>query len=318
MYYQCKRCFYNTSKKIDMKRHLDRVIKCHRIIESYKYKDNELDKLSLSPISKNEIKIVQYIDLHDETEDKKFENFDEYISYIDENNSSNCIYCNKTFFRKYELKRHLKKCKMVANKTEPNVVINNNINNVSNVNNVNNYQQINNISINLYNENEDKKVIVPFDEEWDISNIDIQKKILLFLSDNKYSKTIEEILKNEKNLNILFDKNSDSGLIYKNDVDKFTNMKSDEIIISVIYKLYSHLNKFYDEIKINNFITSDLNLHKNTIEQKYNDFNNDKNSNVKNYVKNILIDIFEKYEEKIIENFLEFDKFVSTNEKIGY
>ena len=95
-------------------------------------------------------------------------------------------------------------------------------------------------------------------------------------------------------------------------------MKSDEIIISVIYKLYSHLNKFYDEIKINNFITSDLNLHKNTIEQKYNDFNNDKNSNVKNYVKNILIDIFEKYEEKIIENFLEFDKFVSTNEKIGY
>ena len=52
MYYQCKRCFYNTSKKIDMKRHLDRVIKCHRIIELYKYKDDELDNLSLSPISK--------------------------------------------------------------------------------------------------------------------------------------------------------------------------------------------------------------------------------------------------------------------------
>ena len=319
MYYQCKRCFYNTSKKIDMKRHLDRVIKCHRIIESYKYKDDELDKLSLSPISKNEIKIIQYIDLQNEVEDKKFENFDEYISYIDENNSNNCIYCNKIFFRKYELKRHLKNCKMIKDKTKQNVFINNNINNnVNNINNVNNYQQINNISINLYNEIEDKKVIVPFDEEWDISNIDIQKKILLFLSDNKYSKTIEEILKNEKNLNILFDKNSDYGLIYKNDVDKFTNMKSDEIIISVIYKLYNHLNKFYDEIKVNNFITSDLNLHKNTIEQKYNDFNNDKNSNVKNYVKNILIDIFEKYEDKIIENFLEFDKYISPNDKIGY
>jgi hypothetical protein len=38
------------------------------------------------------------------------------------------------------------------------------------------------------------------------------------LADNKYSKTMEEILKNNKNLNILFDKNSDSGLIYKNDV----------------------------------------------------------------------------------------------------
>ena len=37
MYYQCKRCFYYTTKKTDMKRHLDRKIKCHRIIISYKY-----------------------------------------------------------------------------------------------------------------------------------------------------------------------------------------------------------------------------------------------------------------------------------------
>ena len=42
MKYECKRCFYNTQLKSDMKRHLNRKIKCPRILESYKYNDKDL------------------------------------------------------------------------------------------------------------------------------------------------------------------------------------------------------------------------------------------------------------------------------------
>ena len=65
-----------------------------------------------------------------------------------------------------------------------------------------------------------------------MSNIDHQKKLLLFLSDNKYTNTMEEILKNDKNKNVLFDDNNDCGLVFQD--DKFINMASDEIIIKAI------------------------------------------------------------------------------------
>jgi hypothetical protein len=314
-----------------MKRHLDRKIKCSRIILSYKYDENNLDQLSLETIKEEHIVICKYNEIMDNMVLDNNIDKDHYISYIDHNNCTECVYCKKAFFRKYELKRHiLKGCKMneldkvcynIKNEqTNINQSINNQQINNQQINNQHissqhiNNQQINNISINLYN----SPNITPFDNEWDVTDIDVQKKILLFLADNKYSKTMEEILKNNKNLNILFDKNSDSGLIYKNDIDKFTSMKSDEIIISIIYKLYSHLNNFYEDIKNNDFILSELDIHKDTIEQKYNDFNDTKDNNIKNYVKNILIDIFEKYKDKIIEQFLEFDKYISTNDQIGF
>ena len=128
---------------------------------------------------------------------------------------------------------------------------------------------------------------------------------------------MEEILKNNKNLNILFDKTSDTGLVYKNDIDKFINIKSDDIIISIIYKLYSHLINFYDEIKNNDFI-KDLDIHKDKIEEKYTDFNNCQSKNIKNYVKNILIDIFDKHKDKITEQFIEFDKYILTEKEEGF
>ena len=315
-----------------MKRHLDRKIKCPRVILSYKYGENSLDDLSLEAIAEKNLVICKYNEMMDNIVIDSNLNKDNYISYIDHKNCTECHYCKKAFFRKYELKRHiLKGCKMKYSNNISNINVKNEQTNINNkidnqqINNqqignqqINNQhinnQQINNISINLFN----SPSITPFDNEWDVTDIDVQKKILLFLADNKYSKTMEEILKNNKNLNILFDKNSDSGLIYKNDIDKFTNMKSDEIIISIIYKLYSHLNNFYDDIKNNDFILSELDIHKDAIEKKYNDFNDNKNNNIKNYVKNILIDIFEKYKDKIIEQFLEFDKYISTNEQIGF
>lgn len=318
LYYQCRRCFYNTCKKTDMKRHLSKKIKCHRLIESYKIKDDEIEELSLTPIKGDEIKNINELLCNNLQNNKNnFNNVENYITFIDKNNETKCIYCEKIFFRKYELKRHvLTSCKKKGNNDLAN--IESDTNNISNIVINNNQQinnkQINNIQINVFN---DKNIINSFDNDWDLTDIDLQKKILLFLADNKYSKTMEEILKNNKNLNVLFDKTSDTGLVYKNDIDKFINIKSDDIIISIIYKLYSHLIEFYDEIKNNDFI-KDLDIHKDKIEEKYTDFNNSQSKNIKHYVKNILIDIFDKHKDKITEQFIEFDKFILTEKEEGF
>lgn len=320
----------------------------------------------------------------EEKNDKKvkliFENDQDYIGFIKKNNIVDCLYCKRTFYRKYELIRHIQnKCNKKkqyiddfkeqqlqlskkkdvsknlntesgmdassfneylnskefpsskesshfkknqafsehsSNSQEDNhhTTVNNTMNQMFN------NQQINNISINVYNneENKQKFYMIPFDQEWDLSNIDHQKKLLLFLSDNKYSNTMEEILKNDKNKNVLFDDDNDSGLVFQN--DKFINMASDEIIIKMMYKLYNHLNTFYNEIKNNDYINCDLDKHKDTLEEKYNDFNENKHHITKEVVKNILVDIFHNNKENIIKQFVEFNKFLSEEEKqkIGY
>ena len=267
-----------------------------------------------------------------------FDNDYQYIKFIKKNNIIECLYCKRSFYRKYELIRHIqnncskkeqyieqhKNIPFLKNKSiYKNDNNNYNINNTTfnNMNHTINNQQINNISINVYNKdnnNNSKIYKIPFDKEWDLSNIDHQKKLLLFLSDNKYSNTMEEILKNDKNKNVLFDDENDSGLVYQD--DKFINMGSDEIIIKMMYKLYNHLNTFYNEIKNNNYINCDLDKHKDTLEEKYNNFNQNKDNITKEVVKNILIDIFHNNKEKIIKQFLEFNKYLSEeeNKKSGY
>jgi hypothetical protein len=333
----------------------------------------------------NDIQNIHEInELEEEKNDKKvkliFENDQDYIGFIKKNNIVDCLYCKRTFYRKYELIRHIQnKCNkkkqyiddfkeqqlQLSKKKDASKNLNNDSgvgassfneylnskefpsskdsshfkknqefseyssdsqedNHHTTVNNTMNQmfnnQQINNISINVYNneENKQKFYMIPFDQEWDLSNIDHQKKLLLFLSDNKYSNTMEEILKNDKNKNVLFDDDNDSGLVFQN--DKFINMASDEIIIKMIYKLYNHLNTFYNEIKNNDYINCDLDKHKDTLEEKYNDFNENKHHITKEVVKNILVDIFHNNKENIIKQFVEFNKFLSEEEKqkIGY
>ena len=74
----------------------------------------------------------------------------------------------------------------ISNTPGPSVSIDQSGNNTTfnNMNHTINNQQINNISINVYNKdnnNNSKIYKIPFDKEWDLSNIDHQKKLLLFL-----------------------------------------------------------------------------------------------------------------------------------------
>ena len=356
--YECKRCFYKTLLKSDMTRHLNRKMKCPRILESYKYNENDLEILSLTrgEIS-NSLKNEQIIDIpkNNKKEDiiEKIENdinninkIDDLLIYISVHKIKKCIYCDAEYNRFYELQRHIKKsCKKINfnlklennndvlfdeknantgekfnhnssiydNNSQQNNSLNQNLNNLINATNMVHYNNqvnsnnVNNITINVYNNtNNNNIVVLPFDQNWDVSKIDDKQKLILFLEDKKYSKTMEQILQNDKNLNIIFDKDNDLGLIYKNDAEKFINMKTNDIIDKAMVKIYNHLISFYDEIKCKGYTLSELDSHKELIEKKFQDFNKDKDKNTKDLVKNILVDIFDKNKDKAVERFIQF------------
>ena len=319
MTYECKRCFYKTKLKTDMKRHLNKKIKCPRILESYKYNEKDLEELSLI-VENDESNLITTKELYCLTENdiKVSNNKDDVLLYISHHKLTKCLFCNAEYTRFYDLKRHIKNtCKYFNTKNNKNEIIESDKSNVKVQNNIqqnitNNNQQItNNITINVYNNSNLAQngniVILPFDQNWDVSKIDEKQKLILFLEDKKYSKTMEEILQNEKNLNIILDKDSDLGLIYKNDVEKFINMKSNDIIDKAMNKIYNHLIDFYDEMKDKGYTLTELDSHKELIEKKFEEFNCNKDKKTKEYVKNILFDIFDKNKDKVIERFIQFN-----------
>ena len=72
--------------------------------------------------------------------------------------------------------------------------------------------------------------------------------MVLFLSDftYKYTKTLEALLENDSNKNVLIDKESNTGIIYKN--ENFIKMKIKDIVTESIDKLHNHLIDFSKEI----------------------------------------------------------------------
>lgn len=340
MVYQCYRCFYYCKNKKDMKKHLIRKNICVRKMESYHFEESKLEELSLLNKSDEELIIIDENNDSNEIEIQSnwvfdIDEFHHILELTKNNNNKKCCFCSKEFFRKYELIRHLEnyQCSILKIKKNKNIIQNNYIENktINNINNINNQkinnqninnQQINNILINVYNNSKNmnengEKILNGFNEDWDISKIDLQKKLLLFVSDNKYSNTMEEILKNDKNMNILLGENENESIVFQE--DKFVNVNNDEIIVRTMYKLYNHLLKFYNEIKEEDLMNKDLNKHKYNLKEKYDDFNN--NNMTKEIVKNILLDIFHNKKEEVLEKFSEFNKYLSINEennKIGF
>ena len=89
-YYECKRCNHQTKQKNDMKKHLNRRIKCAKTIEAYKYNDEEILKLSMTNM-----------------------NGDESINKLE------CSNCKKIYSRVDSLQRHQRlHCKKVVSNEE--------------------------------------------------------------------------------------------------------------------------------------------------------------------------------------------------------
>ena len=197
--------------------------------------------------------------------DKKSEDHDKFI----------CEKCNLTFHNKSNLNRHLnnKKCIEVCTSITNNIT-----------NNTLNQQNIININFNI---------LRSFDDDWDVSKIDKTLRNMLVLSNIKYTKTLEHILDNETNLNVLLNNESQLGMVYKNGDEKFQPMDVTDIVDKSMDKLHKQLENFYNDLKNqkNEYMIDEnlLDNVKNVTDKKYEEFktNKDINQKVKELITNI-------------------------------
>lgn len=289
-YYLCKRCDHMAKQKIEMKRHLGKNKKCKIKDVNNKYSDIELYQKSLVKVIVNCVNenSKEYED--DKEEDELNKNI--IMENIENNIKINCCsVCNKQFHNISNLKKHQRN---VCFKNVQNM-------NIQNNNTINNNQKIINININC---------LKGFDEEWDVSKIDNLKKSEILLSNSKFTKTLENILDNNVNLNVILN-NDETGIVYKNDKNKYEPMQKKEIIEMSMNKIYKHLRDFYDEIMKNNINDTSLISLKTELvqlEKKYNDFF--ALDDAKNFVKKLFTDIYDNKKDEA-EN--EYSKLLGNN-----
>jgi hypothetical protein len=286
-----------------MKRHLNRKVKCPKNIEAYNYSEEELMNMSLI-LHNDELSVCSDTEMI-------------YNNNLEEDIQKNiCTYCSKIFTRPDNVKRHQKNfCKKMMINSDFKYNKNNGsniINNITNIDNHTNNQTNNNIIIINTNNN----TLKPFDGDWTIEHIDSYLRQIILLSETKYTDLLDEILKNKQNLNVIIEKDSNSGLVYKNESELYVNMKVKEIIDISMQKLYDQLNSLYSTV-LNNQISYKINTNlieneKKILDNKFEDFCN--NDDTKNIVSNLFTNIYEKNKIDAIEM---SDKILSSK-KIGY
>ena len=227
------------------------------------------------------------------------------------NNKFTCDICLKIFTRKYNLDRHKIKC--CSDKIDNNYKLDSN--NSSNTNNTtNNFNTINN----NYNKNLFVNFNVePFDNDWDVSRITKFTRHSILLSKIMYSNLLDNILQNEKNLNVVIQKDTNTGIVYKNNVDKFITMNMQDIIDKSMEKLNKHLKDFYTEsLKDDEFVIMDKIFQEQiiNIENKYNEFKN--NDEIKKKVEEFITQIYDKKKENALK--LYNNTLLKNNNDNGY
>ena len=302
-YYECKRCFYTCYQKNHMKNHLNKKKICEKKFDAYKYSDDDLVEMSLIRQYKhcninnlnNEISFLKKLnDINNNINNKK----NEYI----------CHYCNKKLHTNSTLQRHMKLyCKYknidkCAEEVSESIIsnIDNSIyidNSVTNNIVTDNSTTDNSTTINI-------NIVNSFSEEWCTKHIDDKTKALLFLNNAKFTATLENILENEVNLNVLIDKNTDKGIIFENNMLKNITVK--EIVNRTMEKLHKHLEDFQknaEKLTVDSTYISDS--AKNTYE-KYNKYKS--NTSVQNNVNSLIKDIYCKKQNDAVQ----------TLQKVGY
>ena len=274
-----------TKQKIEMKRHLEKVKQCEIKDKSNILTDNELYILSLE-------KYEMYKNKNEQTQINEYDDLLINPKYEYDNNKDNyCEKCDKYFYHKSNLKKHLKK--NICEKNDKK----NNIQHIGVQNNIiNNNQKIINININY---------VKGFDEDWDVSKIDDKKKSEILLSNSKFSKTLENILKNDVNLNVILN-NDDVGMVYKNEKNRYEPMTNKDIIEMSMDKIYKHLKDFYKEITKNDVNDLSENSLKNELielERKYNRFF--RLEEAQNIVKNSFTQIYNIHKEDAEKKYYE-------------
>jgi hypothetical protein len=279
---------------------------------------NEDTKISNedTKILNEDIKILNEDNLNSTKNDIIFDNLYENILLNNETDNI-CKNCNKKYSRKDSLRRHiLNYCNKKVNENE--VINNTNINN--NINNINNIVNNNTLNINLGGTNGNTKII-PFDEDWDLSKIDINLKKSLLFSTIKYTQTMDEIFQNDSNFNVLIKDEKNSGIVYKNEKEKLKEMSINDIVNNSMKKLHKYLKQFYEEIKNDNKYNINIEYLDNelkNVESKYESFK--ESENTQKTVKDLMLSIYDKNKDKtceIYENIIKKENILIENLK-GY
>jgi len=277
--YCCKKCLYETTHFNDLLRHINKKKKCIKMNDVCNYSDDQIIVLTLLPyVNKEHIvneKEIEYL----KNSTKLNENLEELIenlNEIDRNKTKKCKYCNEEHTKIIDLKKHiiLKCFYKEIDKTKTKTIdstISNNIKIEGNSNVLNNYcnSQVGNITNIFFDLNSPK----PFDEDWDISKIDIKTKGGIIFNNLMYTSLLEEILKNEINLNVILDKQTESGLVYKNDIEKYIQMRSKDIVTNTMTKLKKQLLEINNESK-DIFLNDCIDYSRRIINKKYIDYTN--------------------------------------------
>ena len=248
---------------------------CKRCLHKTKQKIEMIRHLNRkNKCVRNNVDSMKYtdIELYELYIKKNMENdlVDLYVN--DNDNKLICSNCNATFHNKSNLNRHINNSKC----TEKCLNI---------TNNTLNQQNIININFNIMRS---------FDDEWDVSQIDKTLRNMLVLSNIQYTKTLEHILDNNNNLNVVLDDHSNSGIVYKNELERFQPMTVTDIIDKSMDKLHKQLEVFYNDLKDkqSEYILDKpfLDRIKDVTDKKYEDFKTDKDVNLK--VKELITNIY--------------------------
>jgi hypothetical protein len=305
--YLCKKCNYQTVNYYNLKKHINIKKSCPKNYDALNYSDDELLVLTLLPyfnkkhiLDTNEIDYLKNSNFLHKNKDELFK----YLNEIDDNKTKKCNFCNKEFQKLIDLRKHiLLSCfyeKMQHNKSSfhcndtntYNINSNNIINNTTNIinNNINN--NINNINIYFNIKNP-----IPFDEDWDLSKIDNKTSTELIFSKLMYTRLLKELLNNEINLNVIIDKDNKSGIVYKNDIDKYIKMKTKDIVDNTMEKLNKYLIDMNSSDKES--FPELIDFSRKMIKKKHIDYTN--NGNIQNMVEDLICDIFETKKKGAIE-----------------
>lgn len=328
MNYICKNCSYKTKHFIDITRHINRINRCKKDLHGYNFSEEEIIKLSLIPYINNKQNLDIKTDKNKTIINKK--KLFELLSLIEKNKLKKCPLCNEIFDKIIDLRNHLI-LNCISLDLENNLknnnlsTINNNSNNLtSSINNPtitgntnSTINEINGNNNNIVNNINNIHVYSPisFDNDWNTDHLSNVDKNLLILSMVKYTKTLEFLLKNKSNHNVLIDKETNSGLIYKNNI--IEKLSIDEICDQSFDKLYNHLNSFYKDSKNINIGCVNpeyIDIEKKSMKIKYFNYKDDENNN-KNLANNSMIEIFNQVKDETLENFNKIEKL---KENIGY
>lgn len=294
--YICKKCSYETYMLKDLFKHIRKKNECGTKNNYIEYSEDQLLVLTLLPYNNDkhiiEVNEIQY--LKDSTILTKHKNeFLDVIDSIYKNKMKICKFCSKNFNTITDLRKH--------------TIISCFYNEIKNRNELTNDIDKKSTSYEYCLQIEKP---VPFDNNWDISKINSDTKMLIVFNKLMYTRLLEEILENDSNLNVIIDKDSSSGIVFLNDVDEYIEMKKKDIINITMEKLKNQLLQINNDIEEENITLKEINDYfRKIITKKFIDYTKDKN--IQDQVVNCMSNIFNEKKD----NALSLSKKITKQQK---